>query len=234
MAKRVGRVVWDTAPSLLDLVRHNVGHLVHVDSVGLDMRDMTYDRYVYAMSLPHIVGVVPPFVRRSAPAPRPASRSPATRLRIGLAWSCSLDGHDHLERSLPLSEIAPLFWRADIEWVSLQSGPRAPDGYYYPSLKQIDPAPRTFADTANIIAGLDGVIAVDTSVCHLAGALGVPTLTLLRFPSEVKWGLGDCSAWYPTMRLIRQPARGDWSSVVASVRSMLDSNWWSATNAQCM
>ncbi|HTD60280.1 MAG TPA: glycosyltransferase family 9 protein [Gemmatimonadaceae bacterium] len=108
----------------------------------------------------------------------------------------------------------------------MQAGPRAADAAYYPGLTITDPPPRTFADTANLIAGLDGVIAVDTSVCHLAGVLGVPTLTLLRFPCEVKWGLGERSPWYPAMRLIGQPSRGDWASVVTTVRAALDSDWW--------
>ena len=230
IAERAGRVVWDTPTSLTEFVRHNVGHVVDVASLGAESRDVIYHRYLPAMSLPHIVGAVPPFVRRSAPAPRIVPRSPSTRLRIGLAWSCSLDGHDHLERSLPLSVIAPLFWRPDIEWVSLQTGPRAADANYYPGLKKINPPPHSFAETANIIAGLDGVIAVDTSVCHLAGVLGVPTLTLLRFPCEVKWGLSECSTWYPAMHLIRQPSRGDWLSVVTSVRTILDSDWWSTAS----
>jgi hypothetical protein len=226
IAERVGRVVWRAAPPLLEFVQHNVGHLVEVEPLDSDARAVTYDRYLYAMSLPYIVGAVPPFVQRSAPAPRIVTRSPSTRLRIGLAWSCSLDGHDHLERSLPLSVIAPLFWRPDIEWVSLQVGPRAADGNYYPGLKKAEPPLRSFAETANIMAGLDGVIAVDTSVSHLAGVLGVPVLTLLRFPAEVKWGLGEHSMWYPSMRLIRQPQRGDWLSVVTAVKTILDSNWW--------
>jgi hypothetical protein len=226
IAARARHVIWDTAPSLSAFVRHNVGQLVRVVSLQSDFDEAECDRYTYAMSLPHIVGTVPPFVRRCAPAPHVAARHHTTRLRIGLAWSCSLDGHDHLERSLPLSVIAPLFWRSDIEWVSLQVGPRAADANYYPALNVADPPLRTVADTANIMAGLDGVIAVDTSVCHLAGVLGVPTLTLLRFPCEVKWGLGERSMWYPAMRLIRQPSRWDWSSVVAAVRAALDSNWW--------
>ena len=232
IAARAKRVVWYTDPSLSDFVRHNVGHLVRVvDAFNPSAQAVEYDRYLYAMSLPHVVGAVPPFVGRSAPEPRLALRPRSVRLRIGLAWSCALDGHDHLERSLPLSIIAPLFWRADIQWVSLQAGPRAADGDYYPKLTKLDPPPRSFAETANVIAGLDGVIAVDTSVCHLAGVLGVPTLTLLRFPCEVKWGLGEYSMWYPTMRLIRQPSRGDWLSVAIAVRAILDSDWWGAAVA---
>jgi hypothetical protein len=110
--------------------------------------------------------------------------------------------------------------------VSLQVGPRADDSDYYPGLKKIEPPLRTFVETANVMMGLDGVISVDTSICHLAGALGVPTVTLLRFVCDAKWGLGDAAVWYPTMRLIRQQSPGDWTGVVRAVGHALDVRWW--------
>jgi hypothetical protein len=224
---RVQRVLWDTPPGLVELVQHNVGALVHVGAFNERQASMRFDRYMYAMSLPYVLGRMPPFVRRTAPAPS-AKRlaSASTRARIGLAWSCSLDGLDHLERSVPLSILAPLFWRSDLEWYSLQVGARATDGDYYPGIRKPDPPLRTFADTANLIAGLDGVIAVDTSVAHLAGSLAVPTLTLLRFACDSKWGPDDTTPWYPSMHLIRQHAPGDWPSIVDNVRAALGSNWW--------
>jgi hypothetical protein len=223
---RVGRVVLETQPDLVEFVRHNVGAIAHVGPVDVRASQPRFDRYMYAMSLPHMIGAMPPFIRRTAPAP--AVRRPAgtDRTRIGLSWSCSPEGLDHLERSLPLSVLAPLFWRDDVEWYSLQVGLRATDGDYYPGLRRPNPPLRSFADTANFIAGLDGVITVDTSVAHLAGSLGVPTLTLLRFVCDSKWGLGEATPWYPAMRLIRQRTPGDWVSVVDDVRRALDSHWY--------
>jgi hypothetical protein len=228
IAGRAREVVWDTAPDLLELMRHTIGHLVQVETVGGDSTSLEYDRYVYAMSLPYIVGMVPAFVRRSAPAPATSS---TTRARIGLAWACSMSGLDHLERSIPLSALAPMFWRPDVEWVSLQVGPRSDDANYYPSVTKLHPPLRTFVETANVMAGLDGVVTVDTSICHLAGTLGLPTVTLLRFVCDHKWGLDDTTPWYPTMRLIRQHTPGDWASVVDGVRRSLDARWWENTNA---
>ncbi|MGD0390768.1 MAG: glycosyltransferase family 9 protein, partial [Tepidisphaeraceae bacterium] len=77
---------------------------------------------------------------------------------------------------------------------------------------------KDFADTAALIANLDLVIAVDTVVAHLAGAMGKPVWVMLEFMPDWRWLLDrDDSPWYPTMRLFRQPCRGDWESVITRV-----------------
>ena len=79
-----------------------------------------------------------------------------------------------------------------------------------------------FADTASVLALVDLVIAVDTSVVHVAGAMGRPTWVLLPFAPDWRWMLDrEDSPWYPTLRLFRQPAIGDWDSVVARAAAEL-------------
>ena len=79
-----------------------------------------------------------------------------------------------------------------------------------------------FSDTAAVIENLDLVISVDTAVAHLAGALGKPVWTLLPYISPWRWMINrDNSPWYPTMRLFRQPAHGDWESVIVKVKDEL-------------
>jgi ADP-heptose:LPS heptosyltransferase len=80
-----------------------------------------------------------------------------------------------------------------------------------------------FADTAALLSLMDLVISVDTSVAHLAGALARPTWVLLPFSAEWRWLIERAdSPWYPTMRLFRQPAPGDWDAVLAAVMRALD------------
>ena len=77
--------------------------------------------------------------------------------------------------------------------------------------------------TASLVVEMDLVISVDTSVAHLAGALGKPVWTLVQFAPDWRWfaQFGEQTPWYPTMRLFRQPRRGDWPSVIAQVAAEL-------------
>lgn len=155
-------------------------------------------------------------------------------LRVGLVWAGS--AHDeqftaHMvdrRRSLPLSALAPLAGVSGVRFYSLQKGPPATEAPP-PGLDLVDwmDAVEDFADTAALVAELDLVISVDTSVCHLAGALGRPVWMLSRHDACWRW-LRDRSdsPWYPTMRLFRQDRPGDWAPVIHRVRSALEE--WAA------
>lgn len=157
---------------------------------------------------------VPPEMRASWSARLSGCRSP----KVGLVWSGSKDyGRDAL-RSLSLERLEPLV-RIAAGFVSLQKGEAARElgGRNAPILDCMDEC-ADFLDTAALVQNLDLVIGVDTSVAHLAGALGKPVWLLNRFESEWRWGLDrEDSPWYPTMRIFNQPCPGDWESVVASV-----------------
>ena len=90
------------------------------------------------------------------------------------------------------------------------------------SLKDIGSLFKDFSDTATALSNLDLVISVDTSVAHLAGALGIPVWNLLPRASDWRWLLDRSdSPWYPSMRLFRQPSLGDWQSVINRVTAEL-------------
>ena len=123
-----------------------------------------------------------------------------------------------------LADMMPLLEVAGCSFVSLQIGPQAsqvrgmPDGVVHDVSDRV----ADWADTAGLIMGLDLVIAVDTAVVHLAGALGRPVWMLNRFDSCWRWLRDrDDTPWYPTMRQFRQARRGDWAGGIERVRLAL-------------
>ena len=140
--------------------------------------------------------------------------------RIGLVWAGNPGHGRDVERSLPAALLAPLASLAGVAWVSFQLGRcEIPP---LPGLVSLAPLLEDFSDTACALSGMDLVITVDTSVAHLAGAMGIPTLLLLSFQPDYRWMLERSdSPWYPTLRLYRQPTYGDWASVIAQVLSDL-------------
>jgi tetratricopeptide (TPR) repeat protein len=149
---------------------------------------------------------------------------PTGRLRVGIVW-CGNPKHqnDH-NRSMPLKTLAPLF-DVGAQFVSLQMNGREDDLVLLRQrIDVLDAAPEigSFADTAALIQQLDLVISVDTSVAHLAGALGKPVWVLLPYVPDYRWLLDrdDCP-WYPTARLYRQTATRDYAGVVERVRADL-------------
>lgn len=140
---------------------------------------------------------------------------------VGLAWAGNKTHKNDRKRSLKLEALAPLGRVPGVRFYSLQKGDPAQQALMPPPGMQIIDWTNElddFADTAALVANLDLVIAVDTAVAHLAGALGIPVWTLLPFAPDWRWLLDrDDSPWYPTMRLFRQTVPGDWDSVIEVV-----------------
>jgi tetratricopeptide (TPR) repeat protein len=139
--------------------------------------------------------------------------------RIGLAWSGNPEHRNDHNRSLGLSMLTPLL-KLDVEWISLQKIVRGPDAdlLHQTPIRSVEAELGDFADTAALIQTLDLVIAVDTAVAHLAGALGGPVWVLLPDPPEWRWLRERIdSPWYPGARLFRQSAPGQWEGVIGAV-----------------
>ena len=150
---------------------------------------------------------------------------PRTRLRVGLVWSGDPGHNNDHNRSIALRALAPLL-DCDVQFVSLQKGIRDQDRAFLREREDILDLTEQltdFSETAALVSCLDLVISVDTSVVHLTGALGAPVWTMLPFNPDWRWLLNrDDSPWYSSMRLFRQPTRGDWASVVDNVRHELE------------
>jgi tetratricopeptide (TPR) repeat protein len=146
------------------------------------------------------------------------------RLRVGLVWSGNPKHHNDHNRSIPLRTLTGIL-DVDATFVSLQKDPRPDDKAILLERSEIVDLTADltdFAETAALVSCLDLVITVDTSVAHLAGALGRPTWILLPYAPDYRWLLDrDDSPWYPTVRLFRQDATRDYASVIDRVRSAL-------------
>ncbi|MDR3733957.1 MAG: tetratricopeptide repeat protein [Acidobacteriaceae bacterium] len=146
-------------------------------------------------------------------------------IRVGLVWAGSPGVGTLRQRTCSLDALAPLLDVPGIRWFSLQKGPHAADlaqRGWQDRVTDLDPLIDNFADTAAIIANLDLVVSVDTSVAHLTGALGQPCWVLLKFAPDWRWMLNRTdSPWYPSLRLFRQPRPGDWAAVAADVGDAL-------------
>ncbi|TMH23913.1 MAG: tetratricopeptide repeat protein [Betaproteobacteria bacterium] len=194
-----------------------------------------YQAHLPLLSLPRVLGTTAETIPATVPyiavseVKRTAARATLAHAgaapRIGLCWAGSAAHGNDRNRSLPLAALAPLFAVPGIAWFSLQQGKAAAQIAASPAADRLVPFPADAAlvDTAALIAELDLIITVDTSIAHLAGALARPTWVLLPFAPDWRWQLGrDDSPWYPTLRLFRQPRPRDWQSVVARVQARLE------------
>lgn len=137
-------------------------------------------------------------------------------IRIGIVWAGNPNHKQDAERSMPAEAFRPLGGLLGVFWHSFQIGrnERLP----LRNLVSLAPLLSSFSDTAYALSGMDLVITVDTALAHLAGAMGIPTLLLLPFQPDFRWMLHrEDSPWYPTLRIYRQSAPGDWTSVIQRV-----------------
>lgn len=141
----------------------------------------------------------------------------AKRLNVGIAWAGKPSHRNDRNRSAGIEPFIDLLGTPGAAFHSLQVGPRAADIGAHGCAGLIrDHAPdlQDFADTAALVAALDLVISVDTSVCHLAGALGTPCWVTIPYTPDWRWLMRrEDSPWYPSLRLFRQPSFGDWPGV---------------------
>ena len=180
-------------------------------------------------TIPHDI----PYIRADAKAVSDVSQQlgPKPALRVGLVWAgkCRPDAiHRRIDqrRSFELSVYEPLFDVSGVQFFSLQKGvsiATASGATKRPRLVDYPADARDFFDIVPLMANLDLIISVDTSVPHLAGAMGKPVWLLSRYDGCWRWLINrEDSPWYPTMRIFHQPSPGDWGSVIDRVRGALE------------
>lgn len=207
-----------------------------------DMTLPPFDFHIPAFSLPHALGLDVAQAGLGLPCLSPPARRlakwrallpPGRAFRIGLAWRSTVYRDDpevmqsKLLRSLPLAALAPLAALPGVELVSLQVAHGSEEAKRVPGMALTDLTAHIddMADTAALMAQVDLVVAIDTSVAHVAGCMGVPLLVLLPADADWRWVAGEVqSPWYPAARTFRQTIRNDWRAPVnaaaAAARAM--------------
>ncbi len=190
-----------------------------------------FDALCPMLSLPGVLGTevetIPADIPYLAAPPEAAAGwrarlPPTAKRRIGLAWSGNPEHLLDADRSIPLAALAPLVSLPGCEFHALHKAIRPADLPLPDGVIDHRPALVDFAATAGLVAQMDAVVSVDTSVAHLAGGMGRPLHLLLPFHADFRWleERAD-SPWYPTARLWRQPARGDWASPIGHLAAAL-------------
>jgi tetratricopeptide (TPR) repeat protein len=185
----------------------------------------------FATRLDSVPAAVPYLRAEAALAQKWAARIGPAGFKIGIVWQGNADPEADMARSMPLAALAPLAAAPNARLISLQKGfgveqlADPPPGMRVETLgEDFDAGPDAFIDAAAAMTHLDLVVACDTSIAHLAGALGRPVWVALKKDAEWRWLRDrDDSPWYPTMRLFRQKRRGDWSGVFAEMAERLAS-----------
>src|SRR3954447_4672553 len=209
-------IVW-AQPALLPLLS-TVAGIDRLVPLHDGEPDLEYDVDAEVMELPYIfrttLATVPARVPYVSVEPLP-SPLPSPSPRVGIVWRA---GEWDERRSIPFEQLDPLFRIPGISWYSLQQTVTSFERH-----DRVEPLAACDAlTTARCMQALDLIVTVDSMPAHLAGALGRPVWTLLAHDADWRWMLGRTDTpWYPTMRLFRQQAAGDWGPVIAQVADAL-------------
>lgn len=231
VAARGARVVMQVLPALKELVA-SVKGVDHVVARGEPLPD--FDCHCPLSSLPRAFGTRLNNIPTEVPYVRPAAdRTEKWRAlladidgpRIGLTWAGNRTNRKLRHRTIALTRLLPLIATPGVRFVTLQKEVPDEDASTFAGLRDVvhlGDKLDDFADTAAAVSILDLMISIDTSIVHLAGALGKPVWVLMPFTQDWRWLLDrEDSPWYPSARLFRQPRVGDWESPIARVQAEL-------------
>ncbi|TWH47592.1 tetratricopeptide repeat protein [Sporomusa sp. KB1] len=232
---RGGSVQFSTKQPLLHLFANFPGIDELVEHTAAAIARTQFDLVVPLLSLPHILGTTLRTIPASVPyltvehscvaAWKNKVNGRESDLRVGLVWAGNPGNIPGRIRTCGLKAMSMLADIPGVTYYSLQTGEAASEANTPPPgmcLIDLTDDIADFADTAALIMNLDLVLSVDTAAAHLAGALSKPVWTLLPSAGDWRWLLArNDTPWYPTMRLFRQSAPGDWSGVMTAVAQEL-------------
>jgi tetratricopeptide (TPR) repeat protein len=232
VAKRGGKIILQCHAELLELMR-GIDGVQEIHEHGKPIPPI--DTHCALMDLPMVMKTTLDTIPGSVPYLRTATtlaeywrtrlRALGRGMKVGLVWAGRPSHREDRSRSMTLQHLAPLAAAARVTFISLQKGDAAAQTMSPPQgMQLVDWAEdlSDFADTAALIASLDLVIAVDTAVAHLAGALGRPVWLLLPYTPDWRWLLErEDTPWYPTMKLFRQKNPGDWDEPIDQITDAL-------------
>jgi hypothetical protein len=214
LAEQEVHVIWQTRPALTRWFAHQ-SWLHEVIEMQQPIPD--HDVHIRMFDLPAAMGIDPktiPYRNSYLKVPEFGSVLPirSRARRLGLVWDSS-SGHENLAyKAMPQQHLQTLLRIEDIEWVSLVPRIKVPEGIIDGGALIND-----FADTAHLLAQLDGIVTIDSAPAHVAGAIGVPGWVLLAQQPDWRWvaGADDChTPWYRSLTPLRQTQEGDWSGVL--------------------
>lgn len=223
--RRGGTVVIECAPYLMAIMARVPGVDQVIQMENAREPGLHYDLWIGSMSLPHIFKVTRENIHAPARYLEPGEATSGywrervkdvRELKIGLAWAGNAGHASDLSRSMRFADIDPLFELPGVRFFNLQ----VPARDLMPRVNLLNYTDElvTFDDTAGLIDQMDLVISVDTSIAHLAAALGKPTWIVTSFRPEWRWGRVDLPVmWYPTATLYRCESPLNWKSAVGRV-----------------
>jgi Flp pilus assembly protein TadD len=230
---RCAHVIFAVWQPLMGLLRPMSGIDELIPMTWNDPPAVDFDMQVSILDLPAVFGTTLETIPNTVPylyADEQKTESWRSRLdtqtfKIGIVWAGSPRHANDRRRSCALTQFEPLSHIANVQYYSLQKElphPRDRDTLGLWNIPQLADQFHDFTDTAAAIANLDLVISADTAVLHLAGALGKPVWGLIPYGPDWRWMLHrEDSPWYPTLRLFRQSAPGDWQGVFQRVTETL-------------
>lgn len=231
LAREASRVILHCVPEVASILRGVTG----VDEVVVfDAPLPEHDHAIPSMSLAMEFATTPTTTPAWAGCPFPYIHAdmvrsagwrsrlfdPAGPVKVALVWAGSPKHSNDRNRSLRLESLLPMATTPGVRFYSLQKGPPSKQIEETPAgpITDLSPMLGSFDDTAAALDAMDLLITVDTSVCHLAGAMAKPVWTLLPSPPDWRWLLGrNDTPWYPSMKLYRQTTPREWSDVIARV-----------------